>query len=370
MPAPKNQARVLGREMRWAWEELNPAPLVANTSAGFQIGSKLYILSGDVQFLGGAGMVPQALVSLDLGSRQWQNETAALPAELAVAHAATMLVGGRHLFIAGGQSGDACSPPSTAAHWLDLHQSKIATIPSLPQPRYGAVLALLGDNRLHMFGGLLPDGSTPARERWSLSIDADGSIGDAWRQEPPLPAYLGGAHGTVVQLHPQGAAEPALYFWGRISQELQPADDTSDNASCIPSREWGDAALWSFNLHRGWRRHRDLPLPLQHTAGCTVKLGQDTALVVGGQHYAGWLSRTLWLYNATEDSWARVGHAPLYNRGHVCGLHDGHLFMALGQQGQEEGLSAEPGMLSQRLFWAPLPSELVGAVRADSGVGK
>jgi hypothetical protein len=103
MPAPKNQARVLGREMRWAWEELNPAPLVANTSAGFQIGSKLYILSGDVQFLGGAGMVPQALVSLDLGSRQWQNETAALPAELAVAHAATMLVGGRHLFIAGGQ---------------------------------------------------------------------------------------------------------------------------------------------------------------------------------------------------------------------------------------------------------------------------
>lgn len=62
----------------------------------------------------------------------------------------------------------------------------------------------------------------------------------------------------------------------------------------------------------------------------------DTALVVGGQHYVGWLSRTLWLYNATEDSWARVGHAPLYSRGHVCGLQDGHLFMALGLQGQGE----------------------------------
>lgn len=51
-------------------------------------------------------------------------------------------------------------------------------------------------------------------------------------------------------------------------------DGASVSASCISSREWGDAALWSFNLRRGWRRHRDLPLPLQHTAGCTVKLGQ------------------------------------------------------------------------------------------------
>lgn len=59
---------------------------------------------------------------------------------------------------------------------------------------------------------------------------------------------------------------------------------------------------------------------------------------MGGQHYDGWLSHTLWLYNATQDSWARVGHAPLYSRGHVCGLQDGRLFMALGQEGQREWL--------------------------------
>jgi len=73
---------------------------------------------------------------------------------------------------------------------------------------------------------------------------------------------------------------------------------------------------------------------------CCADLRADTALVVGGQHYVGWLSRTLWLYNATEDSWARVGHAPLYSRGHVCGLQDGRLFMALGQQGQSEWLGS------------------------------
>ncbi len=59
----------------------------------------------------------------------------------------------------------------------------------------------------------------------------------------------------------------------------------------------------------------------------------DSALVVSGQHYDGWLSRMLWLYNATEDSWARVGHAPVYIRDHVCGLPNGRLFMALGRQG-------------------------------------
>jgi hypothetical protein len=79
---------------------------------------------------------------------------------------------------------------------------------------------------------------------------------------------------------------------------------------------------------------------------------------VGGQHYADWLSSTLWLYNATEDSWARVGHAPLYNRGHVCGLHDGHLFMALGQQGQDNGQLNVPGFVSGRQFWTALPPEL------------
>jgi len=74
----------------------------------------------------------------------------------------------------------------------------------------------------------------------------------------------------------------------------------------------------------------------------------DAALVVGGQHFDGWLSRTLWLYNATEDSWARVGNAPLYNRGHVCGLHAGQLFMALGQQGKGEWR----GRAGLSLLWA------------------
>ena len=130
--------------------------------------------------------------------------------------------------------------------------------------------------------------------------------------------------------------------------------------------------------------------------------------MVGGQHYAGWLSRTLWLYNATQDSWARVGHAPLYGRGQVCALHGGRLFLALGQQGQgerlprargrgalapratwmllhpmtaplppapcahpaENGLSPDLGPLSARQFWAALPPELAAAAASpDAGGG-
>lgn len=75
---------------------------------------------------------------------------------------------------------------------------------------------------------------------------------------------------------------------------------------------------------------------MPHAQNCCQFCRVDAALVVGGQHFDGWLSRTIWLYNATEDSWARVGHAPVSSRGHVCGLQDGRLFMALGQLGQGE----------------------------------
>ena len=54
------------------------------------------------------------------------------------------------------------------------------------------------------------------------------------------------------------------------------------NYSCASNREWGDAALWSFSLRRGWRRHHDLPLPLLYAAGCTIKLGQGGPVSVHG----------------------------------------------------------------------------------------
>lgn len=54
-----------------------------------------------------------------------------------------------------------------------------------------------GSGRLLQLEGHVPHPALPA----------DGSTGDAWAQEPPLPTYLGGAHGTVVQLQPQGAGE-------------------------------------------------------------------------------------------------------------------------------------------------------------------
>lgn len=33
-------------------------------------------------------------------------------------------------------------------------------------------MALLSDGRLHLFGGLLPDRATPARDHWSLAVNA------------------------------------------------------------------------------------------------------------------------------------------------------------------------------------------------------
>ncbi|KAI7843914.1 hypothetical protein COHA_002456 [Chlorella ohadii] len=310
MPSPANQARVVQRDMRWSWEELPVANFVAENSVGFQSGSKLFILNSGTMFNGSADVLPRTLMSVDLSSPKRPtfrpNESAAWPADLAETHYGTALVGGRHLFVAGGQKGGDCSPATRAGYRLDMQTMKMQAIPDLPEPRYSPSLALLGDGRLHAFGGLLPDRATPAREHWSLAVNADGNTGGAWITEPPLPAYLGGSHATVVELQPQ----------------VLPTLRCTVGAASARSRR------------------------------------QDSALFVSGQHYDGWLSRMLWLYNATEDSWARVGHAPVYIRDHVCGLHNGRLFMALGRQGADNGLSYEPGPLSGRQFWAALPQKL------------
>lgn len=125
-----------------------------------------------------------------------------------------------------------------------LYLQPLSTASGMPRlaNRYSPALAMLGDGRLHVFGGLLPDRSTPAREHWSLGISAgatgaacfrklstamcwplhfcvpsritppacllaDGSTDSAWAVEQPLPMYLGGSHGTVVELQPRGAGK-------------------------------------------------------------------------------------------------------------------------------------------------------------------
>ncbi len=206
--------------------------------------------------------VPHALLSVELGSWQWQNQSVDWPADLGQTHAGAALVGGRHLFIVAGQVsletaicnavaihagvveaslpavylplllrrcaccrraarappqpsrriGWTCRPLkcrrylscqsqggwalsaglSTAPCRLSLRQP--AQLPGLPAHlaflghaqhacyhlsilachpcRYSPTLAMLGDGRLHAFGGLLPDRATPAREHWSLDVHA------------------------------------------------------------------------------------------------------------------------------------------------------------------------------------------------------
>lgn len=110
------------------------------------------------------------------------------------------------------QTGASCSDPSTTIYRLHLDSGRFEALPPLPQPRqahtcldvvchagwetsmlprvlqiglrpidklsprrrYSPSAVLLDDGRLHVFGGLLPDLATPARDHWSLAIDAGG----------------------------------------------------------------------------------------------------------------------------------------------------------------------------------------------------
>ncbi len=80
-------------------------------------------------------------------------------------------------------------------------------------------------------------------------------------------------HAALQRASPRTFCPPT-----RSACTLLNRDAAAGNHSCTANREWGDAALWSFSLRRGWRRHRDLPLPLLHASGCTVKLGQGERL--------------------------------------------------------------------------------------------
>ena len=75
-------------------------------------------LNSDARFNGSAGVVRRALMAVDLGTLRWQNESVALPSDLADTHYGATLVGRRHLFIVTGQVGwwGSCGE-WTADHW-------------------------------------------------------------------------------------------------------------------------------------------------------------------------------------------------------------------------------------------------------------
>ncbi|KAL4427811.1 hypothetical protein ABPG75_001900 [Micractinium tetrahymenae] len=362
---PRNQALVKGERIVWEWWELPAAPFYSYDAVSWWLRGSLYRRGA------GALAVSALKTVASPGGFWWPALQVSVPAELAETHVAFEQLGDRHVYLASGQKGLACSPATGAAFRLDLGTLQFHPLPPVPQPRYAAVMAHLG-GRLHFFGGLLPDRTTPSRDHWSLSLAGDGSADGDWRAEPPLPAHLGGSHATRVLLRPRipaGEAGEALYVWGWTAQESTPRNAGAGDHNCSAGREWGDASLWSFSSgrHLPWRRHRDLPLPLLHASQCTIKIGQDAALVAGGQHYTDWLSRTIWLYNATEDSWTQVGHTPVYLRGHTCTLHRGHMLMTMGQTGQNSGCSPTAGAIEARQFVARLPPQLQALVDEQEG---
>lgn len=173
--------------------------------------------------------------------------------------------------------------------------------------------------------------------------------------EPQLPNGLGGSHQTSVMLQPRFAGQPSLYSMGRTSQQYVTRDAANGDYGCELQREWSDASLWSYNEQQGWQRHRDPPVPVQHASGCTFKIAEDAFVMFAGATYDRWLSRTIWLYNGTEDSWARVGHTNIYTM---------RIIMAGGQMGSEGGHGSSFGPLHARHFVATLPPKLAALAEA------
>lgn len=356
MPSATDAAPVMARSLSWKWKELPSSFKAGHESAALHVGSKLFVLGG---YSGAKKAVLGGARQLDLETMQWTDLGAvlALPSDLAETNAGILLCDRRHVYMLSGQKGTDCSPAVSTSYRLDLKDMTFHKMPPLPQPRY-APATMLFDGRLHVVGGLGPDRSTPQQEHWSLGVNADGNTEGKWREEESAPVEATGSHTAPVSLTPGGAGEPRVYSWGHTSQEDGPRDVSAGNYSCKLDREWAGSAVWSYAPASGWRRHRDAPLPMTHVSMCTFKIGKDAALVVGGQLYDEWLSRTIWVYNATEDAWWRVGHTPVYVKGHVCAVHDGQFILAGGQLGSGNGADPGNGVFGAKTFVTPLPLEL------------
>jgi hypothetical protein len=268
--------------------------------------------------------------------------------------------GERFIYAVGGQLGPQCRPAVADGFVLDVRSRSWATLPPLPEPRYGPA-AQFWNGRLHVMSGSRPDRGTPAVEHWSLGVAGGRAVEPAWREETPLPR--GGPHRASAVVGNR------LLLFGGQEGDVLPLPD-APGCVCDWSTPFETVYADTFaTTRRGgpWTAVSPMPVALSHTEHGVAAIGRYAALV-GGNERRDRLCDLILVYDTEADRWWTAGRLPYVMRTAAV-YHEGWLYLLTGQRGGPGG-DARPGEFLNGVWRARfdprLPAEAAAAPRPVS----
>ena len=231
------------------------------------------------------------------------------------------VVDGRSIWFAGGFKDGYPGKTITEVWKYDVDKNTFFAAPSLPEPRAGGGLALVGRS-LHYFGGLMSDRDTDSADHWVLDLDTTGDSA-TWTSAAPMPAPRN-QFGTVV-------LEGKIYALGGQFHH----DSTSGKPALDQTRvDIYDPATDSWSLGP------ELPSPHSHAEGSTFS--HDGKIFVIGGRSVDRINATIWTLSAGGE-WNQLGELPIPMVGPVARIIAGKLIVGGG---------SSSGIVPQPAVWA------------------
>jgi N-acetylneuraminic acid mutarotase len=287
-PAPVDQ-RAAG-----AWTTRAPLPTPRQEVA-------VAVLDGRVWVIGGFGAEAEPTATVEIYDPRADRWSAAPALPAAVHHAAAAVVDGR-LFVVGGYSGGRVRwTPEGAVHEYDRARNAWIARASMPTPRGGLAVAVLG-GRLHAVGGAA-DGPTGAHEVYEPAADR-------WRRANAMPTARD--HLSAVSFQDRlWAVGGRASFFGTQYANVEIYDPATDS----------------------WRT--GTPLPVGRGGLAAVALA-DRVFVLGGEAPLRIFSANE-MYETAGDRWIAKTPLPTPRHGIGAAVVDGRIYVPGG--GREPGFA-------------------------------
>lgn len=286
-------------EAQSSWQALADMPEARFEAAAAVIDDTLYCFGGYAR-----GVRSSELAwAYNLAENEWRRLTD-MPSSITHMNA---VVDGRSVWYAGGFKDGYPGKVIDEVWRYDVDKDTFVVGPSLPEPRAGGGLALVG-RRLHYIGGLLSDRDTDSADHWVLDLRAGGSSAK-WESAAAMPAPRN-QFGTVVH---QGKIYAIGGQFGHDSRQGKPPFDQSRVDIYDPATD-------------SWSSGPDLPKPHSHAEGST--LVHDGRLFVMGGRSVSENESAIWVLSAGK--WSQFDELPTPLLGPAARIIGGRLVVAGG----------------------------------------
>jgi N-acetylneuraminic acid mutarotase len=231
---------------------------------------------------------------------------------------------GRTVWIAGGFK-DGYKGYAIAEVWnYDIDKDAYTAGPSLPEPRAGGGLALVG-RRLHYIGGLKKDRDTDAADHWVLDLDELSRGKAEWKNATPMPDPRN--QFSTVSLGGK------IYLLGGMYHHDSGQNDQARVDIHDPETD-------------AWSRGADLPAGHSHAEGSTI-VQDGRIFILGGMARIG-EKRSIdnkILAPSPNGEWKVLGELPRPLSSPVAAIIGGQLYVG---GGSPNGATPQPAMWVRR----------------------